>query len=423
MGPSRYDAVIVGAGPGGAATAAHLARSGAHVLLLDRATFPRDKACGGGLTPRGVAALDRLGIMLRDDEAIRVGGLEMVGHGRSLTASFPRTATWPAHGIVARRSVLDAKIVDIAVRAGAELRTGVRVQGPEFVDGVCRGVRVTSNGSSEQIHAAWTIAADGATSTTARAAGIAPHSTSSSGGGFWYAALRGYFSPVRPRENAGEAVLEFYPLRTSSGRWLPAYGWVFPLPDGSANVGVDLPHTPSLEACPDLRPAYAAFVERLRRTRPGFEHAVEEAPAVGALLPEAMQGFRAGAPGLLAVGDAAGLITPYSGEGILYALESAELAAWAVTSHQASADVVRAYARTLHDGYAFQLRSSLRIMKAMRKAPLAAAAAAVGFRSPRALRAGVRVMAYLIEEDGSSTVSKGYRAARRLWLRRSRPAA
>ena len=420
----RYDAVIVGAGPGGAATAAHLAAGGRRVLLLDRSAFPRDKACGGGLTPRGVAAIDRLGITLSDGEAARVGGLEMVGHGRSLTAPFPKTTTWPSHGLVARRSVLDAKIVEAAVRSGAELRTGVRVTGPVFTDGVCRGVRVKQNGTSEEIDATWTIAADGATSTTARAAGIAPHSTGPSGGGFWYAALRGYFGPVAPRTDAtGEALLEFYPLRTSGGRWLPAYGWVFPLPDGSANVGVDLPHTPSLEACPDLRPAYAAFIERLRRTRPGFADAVPEAPPTGALLPEAMQAFRAGAPGLLAVGDAAGLITPYSGEGILYALESAELAASAITAHQASADVVRAYARALHDGYAFQLRSSLRIMKAMRRAPLAAAAAAVGFRSSRALRAGVRIMAYLIEEDGASTVSKGYRGARTLWARRSRPPA
>jgi menaquinone-9 beta-reductase len=213
----RYDAVIVGAGPGGAATATHLARSGARVLVLDRATFPRDKACGGGLTPRGVAAVDRLGVELRDDEAIRVDGLEMVGHGRSLTAAFPKTATWPSHGLVARRSVLDAKIVDAAVRAGAELRTGVRVLGPQFTDGVCRGVRVKSNGTSEEIDATWTIAADGATSTTARAAGIAPHSTSSSGGGFWYAALRGYFGPVRPSSDGGQPLLEFYPLRTASG--------------------------------------------------------------------------------------------------------------------------------------------------------------------------------------------------------------
>jgi flavin-dependent dehydrogenase len=108
------------------------------------------------------------------------------------------------------------------------------------------------------------------------------------------------------------------------------------------------------------------------------------------------------------------MITPYSGEGILYAIESAELAATTILSEERPSEVVRRYTEALHDGYAFQLGSALRIMKAMRKAPLAAAAAAVGFRSERALRAGVRVMAYLIEDSGSSTVSKGYRMARRV---------
>jgi geranylgeranyl reductase family protein len=418
---TAYDAIVVGAGPAGAATAAHLARGGARVLICDPSHFPRDKACGGGLTPRGVGALDRLGVKLSDDEAIAVGGLEMVGRGRSVATSFPATSTWPSHGLVARRTVLDNAILEAAIDAGAEFRTGVRVTGPLFSDGVCRGVRTKSDGSVEEIGAAWTIAADGATSVTARAAGLAPATTSGAGGGFWYAALRGFVGPVAPRTHHGEPVLEFYPLRSASGRWLPAYGWVFPLPDGGANIGVDIPHTPRLAACPPLREAYDAFVERMRRERPGFESAVEEAPPQGALLPEAMLGFRGGAPGLLAVGDAAGMITPYSGEGILYALESAEHAARSILTEQRPSETVRRYTAALHDGYAFQLGAALRIMKAMRKAPLAAAAAAVGFRSERALRAGVRIMAYLIEEDpgASSTVSKGYRLARRMAHSRS----
>jgi geranylgeranyl reductase family protein len=414
-----YDAVVVGAGPAGSATAAHLARAGARVVICDPSSFPRDKACGGGLTPRGVAALSRLKVDLSPSEAIRVGGLDMIGYGHHVATAFPTTATWPNHGLVARRSVLDHRILEAALDAGAEFRSDVRVVGPTFDDGVCRGVRTRSGGSTGEIEATWTIAADGATSLTARAAGLAPSTTTRAGGGFWYAAMRSFMGPVTPLTHDGEPVLEFYPLRTASGRWLPAYGWVFPLPDGTANVGVDLPHTPKLAACPPLREAYDAFVARMRRERPGFEHAVEEAPPQGALLPEAMEGFRAAAPGLLAVGDAAGMITPYSGEGILYALESAEHAASAVLSGSAPSEVVRRYTAALQDGYRFQLHSALLIMKAMRKAPLAAAAAAVGFRSQRALRAGVRVMAYLIE-DGDSTVSKGYRIAQRLTGVRSR---
>jgi geranylgeranyl reductase family protein len=415
MGP-RYDCVVVGAGPAGAATATHLARSGARVLVLDRSQFPRDKACGGGLTPRGVAALDRLKIDLSPSEAIRVNGLDMVGHRRSISVPFPETTKWPSFGLVGRRSVIDARIVDAARDAGAEVRTGARVLGPIFENGACRGVRVKTDGATEDISASWTVAADGATSAVARAAGLAD--TVASGRGFWYAAMRAYFAPVTRSPRGVAPMLEFYPLRTASGRWLPAYGWVFPLPDGSANVGVDLPHSPKLGACPPLRAAFDAFVERMRRERPGFAGAELEAPPEGALLPEAMRGFRPAAPGLLAVGDAAGLITPYSGEGIVYALESAELAARAMRDHERPSDAIRTYADQIKAGYGFQMAGAFRIMKAMRKAPLAAAAAGIGFRSRRALRAGVRVMAYLIEDEPTtSTMSKAYARARRVWDR------
>ena len=410
----RYDAVVVGAGPAGSATAAHLAKHGARVLLLDRSSFPRDKACGGGLTPRGVAALSRLGVETPAKEFFRVGGLEMGRPGRSIAARFPKTARWPDFGLVARRSVLDQRVLDAAVRAGAEFRHGVRAVGPVMEDGSCRGVRVRTNGSAEDITARWTIAADGATSSIARGAGLAP--TVASEEGFWYTALRAYFSGVEPHLHEGEAVIEFYPLRGDDGRWLPAYGWVFPLPDGTANVGVDLPHAPAMSQCPPLRNAYDAFVRQLRETRPGWNGATEDAPPVGALLPEAMHGFRPGVPGMLAVGDAAGLITPYSGEGIVYALEGAEHVAEAILEGRGATETLRAYSQRLHEAYAFQFRWALGFMKTMRRRPFARAAAALGLRSPRVLRAAVRVMAFLIEEDPDappSTVSKGYLAFKR----------
>ncbi len=409
----RYDAVVVGAGPGGSATATLLARGGAKVLLCDRSSFPRDKTCGGGLTPRGVGALDRLGVSLGPDEAVRSPGIEMFGPDGSIGVPFPETNKWPSHALVGRRSVIDQKLFDAAVAAGVDVRTGVRVIGPLFEDGTCRGVRVRSNGTVEDTEAAWTVAADGATSVIARGAGLAD--TVSSGRGFWYTALRAYYTGVDPRGG----MLEFYPLRTASGRWLPAYGWVFPLPGGAANVGVDIPHSPHLDACPSLHEAFDGFIERLRRERPGFQGAQLEAPAQGALLPEAMRGFRSGAPGLVCVGDAAGLITPYSGEGIAYALESAELASQAMLQSGSPSAIVRDYERALRDNYGFQFGTAFRIMKAMRVGPLAAAAAAVGFRSQRLLRAAVRVMAYLIEDtpDTTSTASRAYRAVERLWPR------
>ena len=159
------------------------------------------------------------------------------------------------------------------------------------------------------------------------------------------------------------------------------------------HVGVDLPHSPSLDAALPLREAFDSFVEDMRRIRPGFAGAEMLEPAHGALLPEAMKGFRAGVPGLLAVGDAAGMITPYSGEGIAYALEGAELVASAIASQASPNEVVRRYAQDLEAGYGFHFSAALRFMKAMRKGPLANAAAAIGSRSPRIFRAAVRIMA------------------------------
>lgn len=411
---SAYDAVIVGAGPAGSATAAHLARDGRRVLLVDRAHFPRDKACGGGLTPRGVAALRRLGV----DTAARwvqpASGVAVTGARGTATAAFPATSRWPSETLVARRIDLDAAVLERAVAAGAEFRPGVRVVGPVMEDGVCRGVSVARGAEREQISAPLTVAADGATSVLARGAGLA--GPASSGRGFWYAAMRGYFSPVRGRGPAGAPLLEFYPLRAPSGRWLPGYGWVFPLPDGSANVGVDLPHRPALAGSPGLRDAYGAFVAALRRDHPGFAGAVEEAPPVGALLPEGMAGARPGVPGLLAAGDAAGLITPYSGEGIAYALESAEHVASAA-SYGAPSAILDAYRSALWQAYGFQFTTALWFMKAVRRPWAARLGATFGIGSDRVLRAALRIMAYLIEDDPAapaSTVSSGYRAARRL---------
>jgi menaquinone-9 beta-reductase len=411
---SPYDVVVVGAGPGGSAAAATLARGGARVLLCDRSGFPRDKACGGGLTPRGVAAAERMGVDTAGPAFVRVGGVHMAGGGRSSTVAFPATARWPGHGTVVRRSDLDALLLEEAVRAGAEFRSGVRVLGPVVEDGVCRGIRAMVDGSRAEIAAPLVIGADGATSVLARGSGAGGRS--GEGRGFWYAALRAYFSGVEPMCGGDGAALEFYPLRGRDGRWLPAYGWVFPLPDGTANVGVDIPHRPGLAGCPPLREAYDRFVDRMRAERPGFAGAREQAPPVGALLPEAMRGFTPGVPGLLLVGDAAGLITPYSGEGIVYALESAELAGAAVLADGSPNAVLRSYEDAVWDAYGFQFATALAIMKSMRRPGLARLAATIGIGRPRLLRAAVRVMAYLIDDDadgGRSTVATWYERVRR----------
>jgi flavin-dependent dehydrogenase len=192
---------------------------------------------------------------------------------------------------------------------------------------------------------------------------------------------------------------------------------VFPLSDGTANVGVDIPHRPRLRGCPPLRVLFDGFVEQLRRQRPGFAGARPESRPQGALLPEGMSGVRPSAPGLLLTGDAAGLVSPYSGEGIVYALESAELACQAIATGTSPTSIASGYTRALEEAYDFQFRGALAFMKGVRRRSLARLAAALGISHPRVLRAAVRVMAFLIEEDPSappSTISRLYLAAKRV---------
>ena len=292
----RYDVLIAGAGPAGSATAIHLARGGARVLLADRARFPRDKPCGGGVTGR---ALRRAPCEIAPVVEHVVDTFELrLDYGRS----FRRTSREPLILMTQRRR-LDAYLAERAAAAGASFRDGARVADVEI-----GADEVTATVGGDPVAAAVLVGADGANGVVAKAAGLDV-------GIVRGVALEGNVPwQLLDRERyAGTAVVE---LGSPRG----GYGWLFPKGD-HANLGVG----GWASEGPNLREHLAVLSQA---------HGVDPdalADLRGHRLPMRRIGAsRPASPNVLLVGDAAGLVDPLSGDGIYEAFTSARLASEAI---------------------------------------------------------------------------------------------
>jgi geranylgeranyl reductase family protein len=291
----RYDVVVVGAGPAGAATALRLARGGASVLLADRARFPRDKPCGGGLTGRALRhapcsvepvvehVVDRFRIRLR--------------YGRSFVRRHPSPLV-----LMTQRRRLDQHLAEQAAAAGAEFRDGARVTELEP-----NGARVRVRVGSEVVSAGALVGADGANGIVARASGLGAHIVNG-------VALEGNVSygDLDATRIDGTAIVE---LGVVPG----GYGWVFPKGD-HANLGVG--------GWGSEGPHLRGHVARLARVHGLGPDSVRDLR--GHRLPMRRPGAVPGRGRVLLVGDAAGLVDPLSGDGMYEAFVSAALASEAI---------------------------------------------------------------------------------------------
>ena len=286
----QFDAVVVGAGPAGSATAIRLARAGARVLLTDRASFPRDKPCGGGLTGRAVRELP-VDVAPVVEDVIRSFEVRLGYRKR-----FERRSEGPLV-LMTRRRRLDAFLAEQAAAAGADFRDGVTVEGLTIGPD---GASLRVGGSS--VHGRVVVGADGVNGRIARETGL--------GGGILYGiALEGN-GPL-PDGQSGRATVE---LGVVPG----GYGWVFPKA-GHANYGVG--------GWAAEGPRLRAHLQRLCAVH-GVDH-TQLTDLQGRRLPIRRTTSAARGPVLL-VGDAAGLVDPLSGDGIYEALVSARLAAEAI---------------------------------------------------------------------------------------------
>ncbi|MDG4827983.1 geranylgeranyl reductase family protein [Solwaraspora sp. WMMD1047] len=318
------DVIVVGAGPGGSATAYHLARHGLRVLLLEKTHFPREKVCGDGLTPRAVKQLIKLGVDTSPEAGwVRNRGLRVIGGGIRLELDWPDLASFPNYGLVRTRLDFDDLLAKRAVAAGAELRTGVNVIAP-VLDPAGRAIGVTAEVEKAPVtfHAPLIVAADGVSGRFPLALGLAKREDRPIG----VAVRRYYRSPVRQADDYLESWLE---LRSREGgdNLLPGYGWIFGMGDGRVNVGLGVLNSSSAFGKTNYR---QLLTDWLGSTPPDWgltDEANADGPILGAALPMGFNRVPHYTRGVLLVGDSGGMVNPFNGEGIAYAMESGELAA------------------------------------------------------------------------------------------------
>ena len=338
------DVIVVGAGPGGSSVAAYLAMAGLDVLLLEKTHFPREKVCGDGLTPRAVRELVTLGIpMPEEDGWIKNKGLRIIGGGMRLQLDWPDNSSFPPYGLVRTRQDFDDILARHAVKHGAKLLEGVNVVAPikdsngriVGVDAKQMGLNGRATGEKMSYRAPLVIAADGNSSRLSLSMGREKREDRPMG-----VAVRAYYTSPRHDDDYLESWLELWSKDASGKRvLLPGYGWIFGVGDGTSNVGLGILNTSSAFGKTDYRDVMRRWVDTMPEEWTYNEETIT-GPIKGAALPMGFNRQPHYGDGLLLVGDAGGMVNPFNGEGIAYAMESARLAAEVVAQAFARTDDV-----------------------------------------------------------------------------------
>jgi menaquinone-9 beta-reductase len=388
--------VVVGAGPAGSAAAAWAARAGKDVLVIDSAAFPRDKACGDGLTPRAVAELERLGLGEWLDAHIRHRGLRMSGFGGELEVDWPGPS-FPSTGSAVARVELDDRIRKCAEEAGARMLLGAKVVGAHH-DSSRRVVSLRLADGTE-VGCRQVIVADGARSSLGRKLGRRWHQETVYG-----VAARGYLATPHADDPWLTSHLE---LRSPDGAVLPGYGWIFPLGNGEVNIGVGALSTAKRPADLALRPLISYYTD-LRRDEWGFSG--EPRAVASALLPMGGAVSGVAGPNWMLIGDAAACINPLNGEGIDYGLETGRLAAELLDC----GDVSQAWPALLQQHYARGFSVARRLGLLLTFQRFLPATGPIAMRSPALMTIAVRVMANLVTDEDADWLARAWRGAGRL---------
>lgn len=339
----QADVAIVGAGPAGSVAAQKLAAAGAQVVLLERATFPRDKPCGDGVSADGLAVLARSGLDEWASQFPVPEVMRLTSPDGQVLDGRPEVSGGYCYGRTIPRRLLDARLAQAAVEAGARLLEGTRVRTVEWANGaapsvVAEGLEVTAR---------LVILADGSHAAVTRRLGLVQEPPE-------MVAVRQYF--VGDAGPPGRLEIHF------QRGIIPGYAWLFPVGDGRVNAGAGTFTRRARRGDVNLRKVLARFVADPTATDGRLARAEPIGPVRGHPLRTRLGGTRTHAERVLVAGDAAGLVNPLSGEGIASAMESGELAAThalvALETGDFSARALAAYSQALEARYGADRRAA-----------------------------------------------------------------
>lgn len=402
----RHDVLVIGGGPAGASVSYWLAEAGHDVVFVEKKTFPREKTCGDGLTPRAVHQLNEMGLAERLADHHRYDGLRALAHGITLEMRWPEHPVFPSYGYVVRRRELDTMVAEHAQKSGAVMRAGTEAIAPVLRDGVLAGavVKDKESGQQEEISARYVVIADGANSRFGRALGTARRRSYPQG-----MAIRGYYASDLHADPWIESCLD---VRDRNGNSLPGYGWIFPAGDGEINVGIGL-----LSTFRDFKKVNTTHImNEFAATAPeywGLSPETATSVPVGGRLPMGGSIEPKVGPTWIVIGDAAGSINPFNGEGIDYAYETGRMAAELLDEALVTGDglALQRYSQLLDDEYGLYFKVARLFAKIIGRPALMRELTRVGMQSQTLMEWVLRIMANLLREDELGPAEAVYKMA------------
>ena len=417
--PTSTDVLVVGAGPAGSAAAAWAARAGLDVVLADAATFPRDKTCGDGLTPRAIGEMQKLGL----EDWLRAHtvneGLRAHGFGQTLLLPWPG-GSLPDWGSAVPRTELDDHLRTVAIKSGAlaidgARAVGVRREGERVAAVAFRGSHartsttdsVADDGTFE-IACRWLVVADGVRSPLGKLLGREWHRDT-----VYAVAGRSYVDSEMSDDPWISSHLE---LRDEQDELVPGYGWIFPLGNGSVNLGAGTLATSKRPTEVAIKPLMQTYADTIGAD---FQISGELRMPTSALLPMGGAVSNVAGPNWALIGDAAACVNPLNGEGIDYGLETGRL----VAEHIASGTGLgEAWRSTLVEHYGEAFSIARRLAGIATQPRVVAALGPAGMRSDWLMTLALRWMGNLVDDADRDRAARVWRwAGRRSMARDARP--